>query len=59
MNLTTVHIPRSAPWLPPSLLANPEEIRHRVTITDAEKRVFEGVGEFMGGNSHIPGGADA
>lgn len=38
--LTTVHIPRSAPWLPPSLLANPEEIRHRVTITDAEKRVF-------------------
>ena len=39
MNLTTIHIPRSAPWLPPSLLANPAEIRYRVTITDAEKRV--------------------
>lgn len=36
----TVHIPRSAPWLPPSLLGNPEPIKHRVAITDAEKRVF-------------------
>lgn len=40
MMIQTIHIPRSAPWLPPSLLQNPGEIRHRLTISDAEKRIF-------------------
>lgn len=40
MNLTTINIPRSAPWLPPSLIGRPEAIRHRFVITDAEKRIF-------------------
>jgi len=40
MNIQTVHIPRSAPWLPPTLLSNPSEIRHHVRFSDAEKRVF-------------------
>lgn len=38
--LTTIHIPRSAPWLPPSLLQIPGEIRHRVIISDPERKIF-------------------
>lgn len=38
--LTTIHIPRSAPWLPPSLLAIPGEIRHRVSWSDPERKIF-------------------
>jgi phage terminase large subunit GpA-like protein len=38
--LTTIHIPRSAPWLPPSLLNNPSEIRHKVRLSDPERRIF-------------------
>jgi phage terminase large subunit GpA-like protein len=38
--IQTIHIPRSAPWLPPSLLNIPGEIRHRFNISDAEKRIF-------------------
>jgi len=38
--IQTIHIPRSAPWLPPSLLKIPGEIRYRLTISDAEKRTF-------------------
>ena len=40
MNQTTIHIPRSEPWLPPSLLENPAEIRHRIIFSSAEKRIF-------------------
>lgn len=36
----TIHIPRSAPWLPPSLLKDPGEIRHTLVISEAEKRIF-------------------
>ena len=38
--LTTIHIPRTAPWLPPSLLAIPGEIRHEVRFSDPERKIF-------------------
>jgi phage terminase large subunit GpA-like protein len=38
--LTAIHIPRSAPWLPPSLLAIPGEIRHTVRLSEPERKVF-------------------
>lgn len=38
--IQTIHIPRSAPWLPPSLLQIPCEIKHRTKFSDAERRVF-------------------
>ena len=38
--LTTIHIPRSTPWLPPSLLAIPGEIRHIVRLSEPERKVF-------------------
>jgi phage terminase large subunit GpA-like protein len=38
--LTQIHIPRSAPWLPASLLAIPGEIRHTVQFSDPERRIF-------------------
>ncbi len=38
--IQTIYIPRSSPWLPPSMLKDPGEIRHTVTISDAEKRIF-------------------
>ena len=40
MNLTTVHISRSAPWLPPSMLEQSGEIRHHITLSETERRVF-------------------
>ncbi len=36
----TVPIARSAPWLPPSLLENKNEIRHHLTISEPAKRVL-------------------
>lgn len=36
----TINIPRSAPWLSPSLLENKNEIRHRFTISEPAKRIF-------------------
>ena len=38
--LTTIHIPRTAPWLPPSILEVPGEIRHRVRLSEPERKVF-------------------
>ncbi len=38
--LTTIHIPRTAPWLPPSILERPGEIRHRVRFSEPERKVF-------------------
>lgn len=38
--LTTIHIPRSAPWLPPSLLEIPGPIRHRFRISEPEQKIF-------------------
>ncbi len=38
--LNAVHIPRSAPWLPPSLLESPREIRHRFRISEPERKIF-------------------
>jgi phage terminase large subunit GpA-like protein len=40
MLLSIIHIPRSAPWLPPSLLAKPGEIRHIVRLSEPERKVF-------------------
>ena len=37
--LTTIHIPRSAPWLPPSLLEIPGQIRHRFRISEPELKI--------------------
>ena len=36
----TIHISRSAPWLPPSLLEIPGEIRHIVRISEPERKIF-------------------
>ena len=38
--LTTIHIPRTAPWLPPSLLAIPGESRHKIVFSDPERKIF-------------------
>ncbi len=38
--LTTIHIPRATPWLPPSLLAITGEIRHVVRLSEPERKVF-------------------
>jgi len=38
--LTTIHIPRTAPWLQPSLLAAGGEIRHRISFSDPERKIF-------------------
>ena len=38
--LSAVHIPRTAPWLPPSLLESPKEIRHRFRISEPERKIF-------------------
>lgn len=40
MNLTTIRIPRSVPWLPPSLLENKMETRYRLSLSEPEKRIF-------------------
>jgi len=40
MNKPSTRISASAPWLPRSISGASEPIRHRVAITDAEKRVF-------------------
>lgn len=40
MYLTTIHIPRSVPWLPPDLIKNPAARKMRVTFSDAERRIF-------------------
>lgn len=39
MNLSTIHIPRSAPWLPPSVLKNPNCQRYPFHLPDAVNRV--------------------
>ena len=36
--LTTIHIPRSAPWLPPSLLEIPGEIRRTVRLSEPVRK---------------------
>src|SRR5574343_453621 len=36
----TIHIPRSTPWLPPSLLRIPGEIRLTVRFSEPERKVF-------------------
>lgn len=38
--LNPITIPRTAPWLPPSIRENPGEIRHRVRLSEAERKVF-------------------
>lgn len=38
--LQTIHIPRSAPWLPPAVLDHPGEIRHVVRFSDPERKIF-------------------
>ena len=38
--LTPLHIPRSAPWLPPSLLAILGEIHHKVRFCESERKIF-------------------
>ncbi len=38
--LNTITIPRTAPWLPPSLLEIKAEQRFRIRISDPEKKVF-------------------
>jgi phage terminase large subunit GpA-like protein len=38
--MTTIHIPRSVPWLPPSLREIPGEIRHIVRISEPERKIF-------------------
>lgn len=40
MNLTIVHIPRNAPWLPPLLIQIPGAIHHRMFFSEAERKVF-------------------
>jgi phage terminase large subunit GpA-like protein len=40
MNQTAIHIPRNAPWLPPSLLKIPGEIRHTFQLSEPERRIF-------------------
>jgi phage terminase large subunit GpA-like protein len=36
----TIHIPRSAPWLPAALRAIPGEIAHAFVFSDAERKIF-------------------
>jgi phage terminase large subunit GpA-like protein len=38
--LTTIHIPRSAPWLPPSLRQAPGEIRRTIRFSEAERKIL-------------------
>jgi phage terminase large subunit GpA-like protein len=38
--LTPIHIPRTAPWLPPSLLADPGEIRLVGRFSVPERKIF-------------------
>jgi len=38
--LATLHIPRSTPWLPPSLLAIAGEIRHTFRFSEPERKIF-------------------
>jgi phage terminase large subunit GpA-like protein len=38
--LTTIHIPRSAPWLPLALRVIPGPIRHRFRISEPEQKIF-------------------
>jgi len=40
MNLTTVHISRSAPGCRLQCLRNQAKIRHRITLSETERRVF-------------------
>jgi len=39
-NIAVLHIPRSAPWLPPSLLAIPGGIHHTVRLCEPERKVL-------------------
>ena len=36
----TIHIPRSAPWLPPSLLAVAGALRHTFRLSEPERKIF-------------------
>lgn len=38
--ITSIHIPRTAPWLPPSLRLVPGPVRRTVRFTDAERKIF-------------------
>jgi len=38
--LTTIHIPRTAPWLPPSILKISGEIRIRIRFSEPERKVY-------------------
>jgi len=38
--LNTIHIPRTAPWLPPSILEVKTENRYRVRLSEPERKVF-------------------
>ncbi len=38
--LTTIHISRSAPWLPPSLLEHPGGIRTEIRFSSPEQKIF-------------------
>jgi len=40
LTLQTIHIPRSTPWLPPSLLQIPGEIRHTIRLSEPERKIF-------------------
>lgn len=38
--LTTIRIPRKSAWLPPSLLMMPNEIRHVISFSEPERKIF-------------------
>ena len=43
MMLSTINIPRTAPWLPPSILESPDQIRYKTRLPESVRKIFRKV----------------